>query len=107
MTGRELDRWRAYHRVEPLPGPHWMAAQICAAIVNSNRAKGPPAKLEDFLPRLERRGKRRRMTTEEMEAVFRAAADGINRKNRSAGKTGVAPRGEGTLDVPPAIESPP
>lgn len=77
MSGPELDRWRAYHQVEPITAPGWMEAQICATVANSQRSKGPPAKVEDFLPKVIRgRGTgRARQTPEEMMAALRAAAD--------------------------------
>lgn len=80
MSGHELDRWRAYHEVEPIPRPGWFEAQIAAAVVNANRAGGKPAKVDDFLPRVERRGRRRRagaQSVRAMEDAFRAAVEGI------------------------------
>ena len=76
MDGRELDRWRAYHEVEPIAPPGWMEAQICAVTANSQRAKGPPAKVEDFLPRVKARGPgRARQSPGEMMAAFKAATE--------------------------------
>lgn len=75
MSGRELDRWRAFHEFEPLTGPHWMLAQLCSVIANANRTKGQPAKLGDFLPRLGRRGPRAKQSVDQMRAAFRQSTE--------------------------------
>lgn len=76
MSGHELERWRAFHEVEPLTGPHWMLAQLCALTANVNRTRGKPAKLEDFLPRLGRRGRARaKQSVEEMMTAFKAVVE--------------------------------
>lgn len=79
LSGRELDRWKAYHEVEPIPRAGWFEAQICAVVANANRTGGKAAKAEDFLPQIERRRRRRgaARSVKAMEAAFRAAVEGI------------------------------
>lgn len=72
LSGRELDRWKAYHEVEPLPDPHWDAAHLCSVIASVMGAKGKRYTVDDFLPRIAERKPRRRQTPEEMAAAFRA-----------------------------------
>lgn len=54
MSGRQFAEWQAYEMVEPFGerGHYWRTGQLCAAIVNSQRAKktDPIAKAEDFMP---------------------------------------------------------
>ena len=71
MPASELEEWAAYCELEPLPDPYWIGAQICAVTANVQRAKGPAAKIEDFIPRMRPRG--RRQTAQEMYEGFRAA----------------------------------
>jgi hypothetical protein len=51
MTGRELAEWAEYARDDPLPDPYWIGAQVACTVANAMRGKGPPLKIEDFLPR--------------------------------------------------------
>jgi len=72
MSGHELDRWKEFHALEPLPDPAWNAAQICAVVANSNRTKGRPSKISDFLPRVAEVASRVRLSGEELMRRFRS-----------------------------------
>jgi hypothetical protein len=74
MSGAEVLEWMEFHRLEPLPDPYWIGAQIACAVVNSARVKGPAAKIEDFIPQAM---SRRAQSTEEMMANLRAATDAV------------------------------
>jgi hypothetical protein len=67
----------AFHELEPIPDPTWNAAQICAVTANANRAKGRPAKVEDFIPRVVRKGgkPRPKQSPAEMIAALKAATE--------------------------------
>jgi hypothetical protein len=53
-----------------LPDPYWIGAQVACVTANANRGKGPPLKIEDFIPRMRPAG--RRQSAEEQMAAFRA-----------------------------------
>lgn len=51
MSAIELDEWRILQSIDPLPDPWWIAAKICATVINVNRASGAkPIRPEDVLP---------------------------------------------------------
>lgn len=74
MSGPEVAEWMELQRLEPLPDPYWIGAQIACAIYNANRSKGPAFKIEDFIPRAV---SRRAQSTEEMMANMQAATDAV------------------------------
>ncbi len=71
MSSRELAEWMAYHRIHPLPDPHWSAALICSTLAN---AWGASTSIEDFLPAT----KADEPTPEEDLAAFSAFASAHN-----------------------------
>jgi hypothetical protein len=75
LSGHELDRWKAYHALEPLPDPHWIGAQIASVIATVMGGKGKRYGVEDFLPRVATRKQRPRQSPDEMMAALRAATD--------------------------------
>ncbi len=72
MDGPELDRWKAYHDVEPLPDPHWIGAQIASTIATVMGGKGKRYTVDDFLPRVATHKRRQRQTPEEMFQALQA-----------------------------------
>jgi hypothetical protein len=54
MSARERDEWIAYFELKGMPDPLRQTALVCAVIANANRVKGPPAKVEDFMPKVRR-----------------------------------------------------
>lgn len=74
MSAAELAEWEVWSEQHPLHDPYWIGAQIACAIVNANRSKGPPAKIEDFIPKMVEGGEAKaRQSPEEMRAIVRAA----------------------------------
>jgi len=55
ISSRELTEWMAFYRLEPWGAEvdDQRAALVAATVANTWRAKGPPAKVEDFMPRRE------------------------------------------------------
>lgn len=83
MDSRELSEWIAYDNIEPFEDGYWQAAMIASVLVNSQRVKGPRAKITDFLP--VRRDSRKRQTPAELESAFRAFAIAHNTKKAANG----------------------
>lgn len=71
--------WEAFCEYEPLPDPYWIGAQICSVVANSQRARGPAFKVDDFIPRVR---PERRQSVEEMQQALRSA---IRRAGQSNG----------------------
>lgn len=69
IDSRELTEWMAYERLAgPLGGRRidHAAALVTAAVVNTNRAKGPARQPADFLPPWGQPKPRRRMSPDEL-----------------------------------------
>ena len=65
MSQPEFESWIAYNRIEPLPDPYWIGAQIawvCAQIWSKKKMR-----IEDFIPRAKQR---RGQSVEEMMSGF-------------------------------------
>lgn len=75
MSAVELQEWAIRSERHPLPDPYWIGGQICSVVANANRSKGPAFKVEDFIPKLFVR-KRKRQTPEEMLATMQAITRG-------------------------------
>ena len=70
MTAREMAEWIAYFEcIEPLPDPTRDAAMICWVLAMVNHGKGSPPKLDDFMPKPPRAG-RKGQTAEQMMAIL-------------------------------------
>ncbi len=74
MSGVEVMEWMEIHRLDPLPDPYWIGAQIACVVANSMRSKGPALKIEDFIPRAVAG---RTQSVEQMMANLRAATDAV------------------------------
>jgi hypothetical protein len=76
LPSLELDRWKAYHAVEPIPPPGWFEAQICQVLANVNRKEGArPFRVEDFMP--QGRKKDRTQSVDEVKAIIGRARGSI------------------------------
>jgi hypothetical protein len=73
LPGWELDRWKAFHAVRPLPDAHWDQAHICSVIASVMSAKGKRYSVDEFLPRVQPKARRARQTPEEMYRALRIA----------------------------------
>jgi hypothetical protein len=70
VSSRELSEWQAYERIAgPLGSRRGdvHAAMVAAAVINSQRTKGRPLPVSDFIPRWDRRA------GQSPEEMFRAA----------------------------------
>ena len=78
MSSREFSEWVAFYGLEPFgfQAEFMGHAQTAATIVNVNRGKGKPVKVQDFMPK---EPEQQQQTPEQMiqfAAMFTAAAGG-------------------------------
>lgn len=73
LPALELDRWKAYHALEPIPPPGWFEAQVCQVLANINRKDGVKAfKVEDFMPQGRSRKAPKQSVAEAKSVIDRA-----------------------------------
>lgn len=68
MDAVEFARWQAVFRFEPWGDEQRMAAMICAAVRNSQRVKGRPFEISDWIVS---EHDAKEMSDEQLEASFR------------------------------------